>query len=229
MVVNLRSVLLLHRRARIRVAGLRINVVHGLVATALACGRREAPLGPPQTEKGDGQVCARDWAREYLCDELLPLGSSLPAPPPYTNCPSTVEGAYGELEARSRVIVFDPSYTRYTRHRLPPGNTCCYSWCSQVTIVDPNRVDPYARCRHPLAMRETYCVDELESGTSTPGFPPYERCPRAISPPAARVFFAPGGALFDSVLTLQKRQQGFGQCCYAWCSLAPPNSGLQGR
>ena len=194
-----------------------------------ACSPPDPPTTVAQSPATEEGPCARDWAREYLCDELLPRGSSLPAPSPYADCPGTVEGEYGELEPRHRVAVFDTSYTRYTRLRLPPGNSCCYSWCAPVKVVDANSIDPAARCNHPLAMRETYCFDELEGGTSDPVAAPFLRCPRAMAPPAQAVFFAPRGALFDLVLTSQKRQQGFNQCCYAWCSQAPPNSGLGGR
>jgi hypothetical protein len=174
-------------------------------------------------------LCPVDQVREFVCDELLPRSSSLPAPEPFATCPGSVEGEFGELDPRRRVAVFDPSYTRHTRLRLPPGNSCCFSWCSRVKVVDANTVDPTARCRDPLAMRETYCFDELESGTSSPSAPPYARCPQAIAPPSSAVFYAPRGARLDPYLTATRRQFGFGQCCYAWCSVAPPNSGLQGR
>ncbi len=192
-----------------------------------ACAVQDPQNGSPRAEQGP--LCPVDQAREYACDELLPRRSSLPAPEPFANCPGSVDGDFGELEPRRRAIAFDPSYTRHTRLRLPPGNSCCYSWCSRVKLVDPSRVDPGARCREPLAMRETYCLDELESGTTQPSAPPYERCPRAIAPPPSVVFYAPSGALLDAFLTGERRQLGFAQCCYAWCSLAPPNSGLAGR
>jgi hypothetical protein len=193
----------------------------------IGCATRDPQAGPPAAEQGP--LCAVDHGREYVCDELLPRHSSLPAPAPFDNCPGSVEGTFGELEPRRRAAPFDPSYTRHTRLRLPPGNSCCYSWCSRVKLVEESAIDPAARCRDPLAMRETYCLDELESGTSRPSPAPFERCPQAIVPPPTAVFYAPPGARFDPFLTAGRRQLGFAQCCYAWCSLAPPNSGLQGR
>lgn len=107
------------------------------------------------------------------------------------------------------------------------GTPAAVDWCSKLRARDSNQIDPNARCGAALAMRETYCFDELEGGASDPSRAPLERCPRAIAPPRGVVFYPPSGALLDSVLASQRRQQGFAQCCYAWCSLAPPNSGLQ--
>ena len=93
-------------------------------------------------------------------------------------------------------------------------------------MADASKIDPSARCNEALAMREVKCFDEPERGTSDPSAPPFERCPRAFVPPAKAVFFAPAGALLDPVYTAQRRQKGLNQCCYAWCTVAPPGSGL---
>ncbi len=67
---------------------------------------------------------------------------------------------------------------------------------------------------------------ELEAGTSEPVGSPFDRCPAAIVPPAKVVFSAPEAALFDVQLTMTHRGKGQADCCYAWCSQAPPGSGL---
>jgi hypothetical protein len=172
-------------------------------------------------------VCAVDEVREYHCDELLPLQSALTAPPPFSNCPGSIDGHYGEIDPHPTVAVFDADYTTYIRRRMPPGHSCCYSWCARIPLADAAQIDPEARCHEALSMRETYCFDEPERGTTTPSAEPFSHCPRAIAPPMGVVFFAPDGALFDSALTATQRSQGLKQCCYAWCSIAPPNTGLQ--
>ena len=167
-------------------------------------------------------VCGVDEVREYHCEELLPLHSALPAPPPYDNCPGVMEGHVGELDPTPKVAVFDSSYTDHIRKRQPPGHSCCYSWCARVPLVDPRTVDPNERCSHGRAMRETYCFSEPEAGSEVPSRAPFRLCPAAITPPEGKVFFSPPGALIDPVLTGQQRARGFRSCCYAWCSIAPP-------
>ncbi len=173
-------------------------------------------------------VCEVDEVREYYCDELLPRQSALPAAPPYEDCPGVVDEHVGELDPTPSVAVFDPSYTEHIRQRQSPGNSCCYSWCADVTLRDPARIDPRARCDEPGAIRESYCLDEPESGTRQPGPAPYERCPSAIAPPEVAVFFAPPGAVLDPEATAGRRQRGFRECCYAWCSVVPRGAAVQG-
>ncbi len=187
----------------------------------------EAP--PPGYWEHSPRVCGVDEAREYFCDDLLPLRSALPAPEPYSQCPGHVEGHQGEIDPTPTVAVFDASYTAHMRARMPPGHTCCFSWCARIPLADATQVDPNARCSDGLAIRESYCFEEPEQGTSYPSAPPYDRCPRSIRPPESVVFFAPPGVLFDPLLTTQRRQVGLRQCCYGWCSIAPPNSGLHSR
>jgi len=208
------------------VAGLAAVVVAGM---GPAC---ESPPPEPKAAAQKGtiwenspQVCAIDEVREYACEELVPLRSALPAPPPYESCPGQIEGHYGELDPKPTVAGFDASYTEYFRQRTPPGHACCYSWCARLTLADASQVDPSARCSQPMAMRETYCFDEPESGTSDPSAAPYERCPQAMAPPAKTVFYAPPGALLDTVLTTERRRVGQNQCCYAWCSIVPQTTG----
>ena len=89
--------------------------------------------------------------------------------------------------------------------------------------------NPTARCREALSFGEHYCVNEPESGSSVPAAEPFSRCAAALQPPVGAIFQSPSpGALFDTAGSWQRRQQGFKECCYAWCSLAPPNTGLQG-
>jgi hypothetical protein len=192
---------------------------------AAGCSPEEPENGKPRHSEywsHSPPVCEVDEVREYQCEELLPLHSALPAPPPYDNCPGVIEGHIGEIDPTPKVAVFDGSYTEHIRKRQPPGHSCCYSWCAKVPLVDARLVDPSARCDHGRAMRETYCFDEPEAGSSTPSGASFPRCPGAIVPPEGEVFFSPPGALLDPVLTGQQRAQGFRSCCYAWCTVAPP-------
>jgi hypothetical protein len=211
---------------RLRSTVSRVVLAFGLVgAGAASCSQVEPENGKPHRSEywsHSPPVCGVDEVREYYCEDLLPLRSSLPAPPPYDNCPGVVEGHIGELDPTPKVAVFDTSYTEYIRKRQPPGHSCCFSWCASVPQADPRAVDPSARCDHVRAMRETYCFDEPEGGTRIPGNNSYDRCPGAIVPPEGEVFFSPPGALLDPILTGQRRGQGFRNCCYAWCTVGPP-------
>ena len=101
---------------------------------ARVAAREQDPTGP----------CGPDEAREYFCDDLLPLSSSRPAPEPYDNCPGTVDVHPGSYKPIGRVAGFDKGYTEYTRKRVQPGHSCCYSWCAKVDIADPGRGAPTA-------------------------------------------------------------------------------------
>jgi len=211
--------------------GRRLSLLGGVWVAACGSSQASDQANAPTARywEHSPRVCGVDEAREYFCDDLLPLRSALSAPAPYAQCPGHVEGHQGEIDPTPTVAVFDPSYTAYMRSRMPPGHTCCFSWCARIPLADPTEVDPNARCGDGLAIRENYCFEEPEQGTSDPSAPPYERCPRSIRPPESAVFFAPPGALFDPFLTTQRRQVGLKQCCYAWCSIAPPNSGMHSR
>jgi hypothetical protein len=56
---------------------------------------------------------------------------------------------------------------------------------------------------------------------------PFGHCPQAIAPPAGAAFSVPKAAPFDPQTSAQKRQEGFQQCCYSWCSTAPAGTGLE--
>jgi hypothetical protein len=205
----------------------------GALAAVSSCAGRDKPAEPARHAgavwANSPPVCGVDQVREYFCDELVPPGSSLPPADPYGNCPRQIEHHRGDIEPRPPVAVFDRSYTDWTRRRAPPGHACCYSWCSPLELADPAAIDPTARCRDALSFREQYCIPELESGSRMPVGQPLARCAPAIQPPRGAVFSTPAaGALLDPAASWQRRQQGFADCCYAWCSLAPPNTGLQG-
>ena len=208
-------------------AALRLAGVAGLApAVFLACGAAPAPRaadvrGPRNPD------CRVDQVREFLCDDLLPLGSALPAPSPYENCPETLAGPVGQFEPAPPFAAFDRSYTEYTRKRAPPGHACCYSWCSALTLANPASPDVQARCVSARAFREEYCMAEPEAGTMLSPGEPFARCPLAIVPPARAVFSVPPAALLDAQLTATRRGKGEPQCCYAWCSEAPAGSGLR--
>lgn len=169
-------------------------------------------------------VCAQDEVREYQCEELLSVMPAMPAPAPYESCPMNLEGAQGIHAPAPPVAIFDADYTAHIRKRMPPGHSCCYSWCSRVRVVDPAEVPQAAGCNGGHEMREQYCFDELEGGTTLPAPAPFDRCPAAVAPPEAVAFSAPLAAPFDAQASATRRAQGFKECCYGWCSKAPPEA-----
>ena len=171
--------------------------------------------------------CREDEVREYFCDDLLPLSSSRPAPEPYDNCPATTDIRHGSFQAVGRVAAFDQSFTDYTRKRVPPGHSCCYGWCAKVKIADPGLASP-AACRDANGLRESFCMRELEGGTSRPAQSPFDRCPAALKPPEVVAFAAPSSALFDASRTAQRRRDmQLADCCYGWCSITPAGTVLK--
>jgi hypothetical protein len=156
----------------------------------------------------------------------------MPAPEPYQACPSSIRAPVSNLERPPSVGLFDASYTEYTRLRAPPGHACCFSWCSPLTLADaPAPAAPAAggACRTATALHEEYCVGEPEGGTSRSVGPPFDRCPAAIVPPRKAAFAVPESALFDPQASSGRRATGQNDCCYSWCSPAPPGSEMQYR
>ncbi len=200
----------------------------GLLSAGLlgqGCGSQPPRAVDPLAVVG----CAADESREYVCDDLLPRVSSRPAPAPYDDCPSFVEDAEGQLSPTPVTADFDAQYTEFTRKRMPPGHSCCFSWCAKLVTADPSDFDAYAACADPRAIRETLCVEAPEAGTSArPAPTPFDACPAAIRPPAGASFSVPHGAIFDLDSSARRRAEGSDQCCYSWCSLAPSGTGVQG-
>lgn len=165
--------------------------------------------------------------REYFCDDLLPLSSSRPAPEPYDNCPATTDVRQGSFKAIGRIAGFDPGYTDYTRKRVQPGHSCCYGYCAKVKVADPGLASP-AACRDVNGMHESFCMRELEGGTSRPAQTPFDRCPAALKPPEVVAFSAPNAALLDAAQTAQRRREiQLADCCYGWCSITPAGTVLK--
>jgi hypothetical protein len=228
--------------ARARPSRLRARPIgKRLIATAMAgcllllfagaCSKEQPPrFAPPGDKKywtHSPKLCGVDEVREFYCDELVPLASSLPAADPYANCPGSIERHVGLHQPLPPVALFDEDYTAYIRRRMPPGHSCCYSWCGPIRLREPSEVLPNAGCNSPLAFRETYCFEQPESGTSRPAGAGFERCPNAIGPPEGAAFSVPKAAPFDQQTTWQRKQQGFRQCCYSWCSNAPVGTGVE--
>ena len=200
----------------------------GLVGACSGSQRSESrPPSKPAYAWTRPQACAIDEVREFYCDELVPLRSSLPAPAPYENCPASTASHTGLHEPIAPVAVFDGEYTAYIRARMPPGNSCCFSFCGPIRVVAPEQALPQAGCAQPPVFREQYCLREPESGTSRPFGAGFDRCPAAIVPPAGAVFEVPRAALFDQRASVQKRTQGLYECCYGWCSKVPAATGLE--
>jgi hypothetical protein len=198
------------------------------VLGAAGCSSTPEPRPPPQGGlwEHSPRVCGLDEVREYFCDELVPLGSSLPGDAPYEDCPGSIETHVGDHEPRPSVAAFDLDYTRYMRKRAPPGHSCCYSWCASLRVAETAELDPWAGCNATGAFREVYCVSEPEAGASQPAPAPAERCPAAIVPEPERSFSVPEAAALDMQVTLARRGAGFEECCYGWCSMAPSGAGL---
>lgn len=211
-----------------RLTAARSSLLFSLLCVIASGATAGCSSKPPESPlEGDLVRCEPDESREYYCEDLLPRASSRPAPAPYESCPSYVEDPAGELADAPPNAAFDKQYTAYTRKRMPPGHSCCYSWCSKVEVVATESFNAYAACDSALAMRETLCFEAPESGTSQPAPQPYDACPTAVKPPPGSSFAVPQGAIFDLETSTQKRAQGFNQCCYSWCSIAPGATGVQ--
>jgi hypothetical protein len=199
----------------------------GLGLLAACHGSSAAPVSPATPYRDPSLPCAQDEVREYFCDDLLPLSSSRPAPAPYDNCPATADIRHGSFTAVGHVAAFDQSYTEYTRKRVPPGHSCCYGACAKVNLADP-RLASAAACRDANGLHESFCMRELEGGTSLPAQDPFDRCPAALKPPEVVAFSAPSSALFDVARTAQRRRDmQLADCCYGWCSITPAGTVLK--
>ncbi|HWZ92196.1 MAG TPA: hypothetical protein VNW92_25205 [Polyangiaceae bacterium] len=205
--------------------GVLLAVLLGVVAACQPSVSEQARVAA--REQDPSTPCALDETREYFCDDLLPLSSSRPAPEPYDNCPASVDTRPGAYKPVGRVAGFDKGYTEYTRHRVQPGHSCCYSWCVKVELADPTLAAP-AQCRDAYGMHENFCMRELETGTSEPAASPYDRCPLSVKPPEISAFSAPTSAMLDVAHTTQRRQDTkLPECCYGWCSKAPARTVLK--
>jgi hypothetical protein len=182
-----------------------------------ASAERDENAAPPR--------CERDEVREYFCDTLLPLSSDDPAPEPYETCPGSIDVRGNTFVPTREEARFDVARTEWTRRRVPPGQSCCYSWCAKLVVASPDDADQ-AACTQPRAMRETLCVNEAEAGVSDAAAAPYQACAAALTPPAKVAFSAPKAALLDVGATGERRSQGLKECCYGWCSTTPLGTGL---
>jgi len=200
-----------------------------VAALAAACASNAEKADAPDSAAALApKPCGEDEVREFQCEALLPLGPALSAPAPYDSCPVSMDIAFSAYPTKATQARFDPRYTDYIRQRTSPGHNCCYSWCSSAKIADPAQVPPGSGCQSPLAFRESYCLTEPEAEISGAlATAPYDRCPAAIEPPQAAAFAVPKAALLDWKSTSSRRSQGRPECCYAWCSNAPPGSGLE--
>ncbi len=209
----------------------RICLVFGIagVLSSACAGEKHAPKEPRESGywSNSPSVCGADQVREYFCDDLLPLSSSLPAPEPFSDCPGSIDHHVGLHQPRPPVAVFDAGYTKQTRARVAPGHSCCYSWCAPLRIQSLSDALPDGGCRRASVFRETYCIPELESGTSYPAPSPLSACPLAIKPPAGAAFAVPPAAPLDLNETQRRRAAGQRQCCYGWCSENPSGENLQ--
>jgi hypothetical protein len=200
-----------------------------LLAVPFGC-RGQVSSADPEAKKDDLRPvsCGLDEVREFRCDAFVTTHSALPAPEPYESCPSAMPIADATFPPASGTGRFDAPYTAAIRARSSPGHNCCYSWCGKLEVADPDAALPQGGCDQPLSFRESYCMPELEGGTSGElADSPYDRCAVAVRPPAGAVFSVPKAALLDLERTAQRRGQGTRDCCYGWCSIAPPGSGLE--
>jgi hypothetical protein len=194
-----------------------------LAVVGPSCSTAEPPRAKePKTDPNFAPVsCERDQVREFYCDGLLPMSTALGAPAPYGNCPAGIESPPGVHPSRQRVARFDAAYTEWARQRAKPGHACCYSWCSEVQVRQVRDVPEHAGCNQPGAVRESYCMPELEAGSSNPADAPWDRCPLAIRPPEVIHFSVPKAAPLDFAMTGDRRSRGLTECCYGWCSRMP--------
>jgi hypothetical protein len=173
-------------------------------------------------------ACGKDQVREYRCDALLPLSSALPAPEPYGACPGVIDVVDPIFEPLAKTASFDAVHTEFMRRRAPPGHQCCYSWCARLEVAQVSEVPPGSRCNEPLAFPEKLCMPEPEGRISTErAAAPFDRCAAAVRPPQGASFSVPSAALLHPGITNERRGLGLSECCYSWCSIAPPGSGLE--
>jgi hypothetical protein len=228
----------LKRRARDAGRRLRARTVAAwLMALGVAGGCRSGGTEPGEAQAPEGYdgerslvpvACGKDQVREYRCDALLPLNSALPAPEPYGACPGVIDVVDPTYVPVSKTAPFDAVHTEFMRRRAPPGHQCCYSWCGQLEVAAVTDVPPGSGCNQPLAFAEKFCMPEPEGGVSTDrAAAPFNRCAAAVRPPQGAAFSVPSAALLDPNSTNERRGLGFSDCCYAWCSVAPPGTGLE--
>lgn len=207
-----------------------------MAALGVAIGCRSGGVEPAETHAPDGYgeqslvpaACGEDQVREYRCDALLPLSSAMPAPEPYGACPGVIEVVDPTYVPLTKTAPFDAVHTEFMRRRAPPGHQCCYSWCGKLEVAPVAEVPPGSGCNQPLAFAERVCMPEPEGGVSTSrAAAPFDRCAAAVRPPQGAAFSVPNAALLDPNATTQRRGLGFSECCYAWCSVAPPGTGLE--
>jgi hypothetical protein len=206
-----------------------------LAAAPSACSSKNGETPEAQSPSGydDEQTlvpvaCGKDQVREYRCDALLPLSSSLPAPEPYSACPGVIDVVAPTYVPLAKTAAFDAVHTEFMRRRALPGHQCCYSWCARLEVRSVIDVPPAGGCDQPLAFPERHCLPEPEGRISKElAQAPFDRCPAAVRPPKAASFSVPAAAALHPGLTNERRGQGFGECCYAWCSIAPPGTGLE--
>ncbi|HEX6766399.1 MAG TPA: hypothetical protein VF103_12995, partial [Polyangiaceae bacterium] len=106
----------------------------GLALSALALGAApsacrssdgESPQAKTPSEYDNAQklvpvACGKDQVREYRCDALLPLSSSLPAPEPYGACPGAMDIVDPIYVPLANTAAFDAVYTEFMRRRAAP-------------------------------------------------------------------------------------------------------------
>jgi len=202
----------------------------GALPSACRSGSNEtqAPDGEESGTRLRPVACGGDQVREYRCEALLPLSSALPAPEPYGACPGVIDVIDPTYVPVTNTAGFDAPHTEFMRRRAPPGHQCCYSWCGRLEVARVSEVPPGSRCNEPLAFPEKFCMPEPEGAVSTErAASPFERCAAAVRPPQGAAFSVPSAALLQPALTNERRGLGFTECCYAWCSIAPPGTGLE--
>jgi len=206
-----------------------------LAALPSACGSKNGEQAEPDSAadyddavKLAPTACGDDQVREYYCESLLPLSSALPAPEPYGACPGVIDVVNPIYVPLAKTAGFDAVHTQFMRRRAPPGHQCCYSWCGRLEVARVSDVPPGSRCNEPLAFPEKFCMPVPEGRVSTESAAaPFERCAAAVRPPKAAVFSVPNAALLHPGITNERRGLGFSECCYSWCSIAPPGTGLE--
>ncbi|HET9956867.1 MAG TPA: hypothetical protein VFQ61_20365 [Polyangiaceae bacterium] len=212
----------LYRKANGVVLAIALPIAVALpLSVSQGCASSEPPRREREALRQD--LCPADSVRQFHCDDLLPRPKSQEgAPAPYELCPAGIQVPLTDgYPANQSVAEFDVPYTEWARRRVSPGHACCYSWCAALPPADPEDVPPEAGCAEPSVTRESYCLPELERGSSIAASEPFERCPMVIHPPAGQFFSVPKAAPLDPQATAGKRGAGEEVCCYAWCSRMP--------
>src|SRR4051794_39125857 len=82
-------------RRRRTARGLAVLALLTLPSGFFGCG---SSTQNTKAQAAHAEACGVDHSREYFCEDLLPIASSMPAPAPYEACPAELDDPTSEYE-----------------------------------------------------------------------------------------------------------------------------------